>query len=107
MNKRIRKKRRVGEFKELGFVLTFALSNDVADASVDRFVDDFVNDVVERRGLVCDGGCGRTWDVFVTKAKRMSATDDDRAAVAAWLGSRSDVGDVHVGPLVDAWNPEW
>ena len=104
MNKRLRKKKRVGEFKKLGFELRGDLRPGLAGADMDAFIDRLI-DVVEARKLGFGGGAGRNdkLDGFVTRMGRGSATEDDRAALAAFL-----VGDVavighEIGALRDAW----
>lgn len=104
MRKRIRKKRRVGEFQELGFEVQFRLKDVVSEPVVDTFWDGFIREAIEGHGLMCGGGCGRHWDVFVARGGRGSATEDHRAAIKRWLDSHPDVEAVRVGPLVDAWH---
>lgn len=50
------------------------------------------------------GGIGDTLDGFVTRDRRASATEDDRAALAAFLGEDADVVRHQVGELRDAWH---
>lgn len=104
MKKRLRKKRRVGEFQELGFDLSFCLSEHLDRTSLDIFCDRFLANAIEARGLLCGGGGGQKWDLFVTRA-RGSASDHDREAVARWLRENPHMRDVQVGPLVDSWHP--
>ena len=103
MNKRLRKKKRVGEFKELGFELLGDLRPGLAGADLDPFVNRLV-DVVEARKLGFGGGAGRDDKLagFVTRMGRGSATED-RAALAAFLAGDVDVVRHEVGPLKDAW----
>ena len=101
MRKRLRKKLRLGEFREYGLEVSFRLADN---AELDGFWDSFIGDVIEARGLICGGGCGRMWDVFVTRPGRRSATEDDRRDITAWLQRHSHVHDVRISPLVDAWH---
>lgn len=104
MNKRLRKKKRVGEFKELGFELAADLrpgiAGDESEALLDRLID-----VVEARRLGFGGGAGRDdkLEGFVTRMGRGSATEDDRAALAAFLAGDDAVVRHEVGALRDAW----
>ena len=102
MNRRLRKKKRVGEFKELGFELRGDLRPALAGAELelDAFVDRLI-DVVEKRKLAF-GGSARL-DGFVTRMGRGSATEDDRAALAAFLEGDAAVVRHEVGALRDAW----
>ena len=102
MRKRLRKKLRLGEFREYGLEVSFRLADNLPEAGLDRFWDSFIGDAIEARGLMCGGGCGRAWDVFVTRPGRCSATEDDRRDITAWLQRHSDVHDVRIGPLIDA-----
>lgn len=104
MKKRLRKKLRLREFRQFGFEVSFRLPDDLDEAGVDGFEDTFIADAIEARGLICGGGCGRVWDVFVTHAGRASAADEDRTKLAEWLGRHALVSSIHIGPLVDAWH---
>jgi uncharacterized protein len=71
------------------------------EAFVDRLID-----VVEVRKLAFGGGAGRDdqLDGFVTRMGRGSATEDDRAALGAFLAGDDAVVRHEVGPLRDAWH---
>lgn len=104
MNKRLRKKKRVGEFKELGFGLLGDLRPGTSDDDIDAFVDRLIV-VVEARKLGFGGGGGRDgkFEGFVTRMARGSATEDDRAAISAFLASDPAVILHEVRELRDAW----
>jgi uncharacterized protein YggL (DUF469 family) len=104
MKKRLRKKMRLAEFREFGFEVSFQLPDDLDQADLYRFFDSFITEAIEGRGLMCGGGCGQVWDVFVTRHGRGSANEEDRHGVAAWLQQYPHVTDVQVGPLTDAWH---
>lgn len=104
MRKRLRKKLRMGEFRQFGFEVRFRLPDELPEAGLDAFWDSFIDEAVEARGLLCGGTCGRKWDVFVTRSGRDSATDEDRRAVAVWLEQHPMASAADVGPLVDAWH---
>lgn len=106
MKKRLRKKLRLGEFQELGFEVRFRLPDDFNEADLEAFWDAFIAGAIEEAGLMCGGGCGREWDVFVCRPDRQSATEEDRRAIALWLERYSRVADIHIGPLVDAWHSD-
>ena len=78
MNKRIRKKHGVGEFREMCFTLRFQLADRLSDDEVEAFLDRFAADYLEPRGLACGGGGGRAWEVVVSGAEGGSATEADR-----------------------------
>jgi uncharacterized protein YggL (DUF469 family) len=95
VKKRLRKKRHLGEFIELGFEISFRLAEGLLEARIDRFYDDFL-EAVKARGLMCGGGCGRTWQVFIARTRRQSATEEDRQAIREWLTRHPQVRDVAV-----------
>jgi uncharacterized protein YggL (DUF469 family) len=68
-------------------------------------VDRLLN-VVEARQLAFGGGAGRDdkLDGFVTRAGRGSATEDERAALAAFPSGDAAVVGHEVGELRDAWH---
>jgi hypothetical protein len=106
MNKRIRKKHRVGEFTEWGFAATFTLADAVTGGAVPDFLDLLAAEVLEPRGLECGGGGDRGWELFIFKPDGGSAGEDDRAAVTTWLAGRPEVSELTVGPLIDAGESE-
>jgi uncharacterized protein YggL (DUF469 family) len=104
MKKRLRKKLRLGEFREFGFEISFRLSDDLDQPGLDGFWDSFIGEAIEARGLMCGGACGCAWDVFVTRTGRHSATEEDRRGLTGWLERHPNVSDVRIGPLIDAWH---
>ncbi|AXM95765.1 YggL 50S ribosome-binding family protein [Pseudomonas plecoglossicida] len=102
-SRRLRKKLCVDEFQELGFELNLEFKEDLDDEAVDAFLDDFLTEAMDANGLDYVGG-----EDFglVCKAERGSVTEEQRAAVEAWLKGRSEVTKVEVSPLLDAWYPE-
>lgn len=104
MRRRLRKKKHLGEFTELGFEVGADLTPDLDYAGFDAFLDRLI-DVVEARGLAFGGG-GRPEDFggFVTQLRRGSATEADREALTAFFAGDSAVVRHGVGALVDAWN---
>lgn len=105
MRKRLRKKKRLGEFREYGFGVKFSIPDD---SDWNPIFWAFVEEAIERNGLLFGGS---PHGGFVTKnARRASTTENDRIAVEAWLKSRPEVSDITVGPLRDAchgWEREW
>ncbi len=96
---RLRKKLRIGEFREDGFEVHFKFKADLTnDEQIDALMS-FITEAIESRRLLFGGGESG----FVTKAGRGSTTEDDRDAVHAWLRSCPSVVDVRLGPNEDAW----
>lgn len=105
MNKRLRKKKHIGEFKELGFEVLADLRGGLSPQELDAFLDRWI-DAVEARQLGFGGGGGGRdgkFEGFVARAGRGSATDDDRAALASFLGGNAAVVRHEVRELRDAW----
>lgn len=105
MKKRLRKKKHLGEFKELGFEVRGDLRPGLSNHDIDAFVDRLI-EVVEGRSLAFGGGAGRDGklDGFVTCAERGSATEQDHAALVAFLDGAPEVARHEVCALRDAWH---
>jgi uncharacterized protein YggL (DUF469 family) len=94
-SRRLRKKLCVDEFQELGFELNLDFKEDLADEAIDAFLDAFLTEAMDNNGLD-----------YVCLANRGSVSEEQRAAVEAWLKSRDELVKVEVSPLLDAWYPE-
>ncbi|SHN01587.1 YggL family protein [Phytopseudomonas punonensis] len=102
-SRRLRKKLCVDEFQELGFELNLNFKEDLSDEAVDAFLDAFLSDAMTANGLGYVGGDDYG---LVCLAERGSVSEEQRAAVEAWLKSRSELVDFNVSPLLDVWYPE-
>ncbi|MDH4564431.1 hypothetical protein DM872_02325 [Pseudomonas taiwanensis] len=102
-SRRLRKKLCVDEFQELGFELNLDFKQDLSDEAIDAFLNAFLDDAMAANGLDYVGG-----EEFglVCLAKRGSVSEEQRAAVEAWLKGRSELTKIEVSPLQDAWYPE-
>ncbi len=98
-SRRLRKKRRLGEFKELGFPLAIQLVQGLNDDTQVTLWHALIVELIEPRGLAFGGGDSG----YITRVGRNSATDEDRRAVVSWLRTRPEVVSVDAGPLEDAW----
>ncbi|MEO8006890.1 MAG: YggL family protein [Betaproteobacteria bacterium] len=96
----MRKRLYVGEFRELGFEVSFKFRGTPDDKQSSAFWVAFILEAIERNGLGFGGG---DTEGFVT-AVHGSATEAHRQAVETWLGARTEVSSVKIGPLVDAWH---
>ena len=98
-SRRLRKKLHIGEFQTLGFEYDLIWSEAPSVEVQERFIDQLLEEVIEPRSLALGGGvtCG-----FVL-ARRGSATNEDRAALEAWLRQWTTVRHARVGQLQDAW----
>lgn len=104
MKKRLRKKYRVGEFRELCFEFTIDYKGDVQSPECIQFLNAFVEDCIEANGLNCEGCLTNEGCNITARAEDPTQTSEEqRQAVRAWLEGRSDVELVSFGELVDAW----
>ena len=105
MRKRVRKKRRLAEFREFGFEVRLTLKPGLTEAERDSLMDRFILEPIEGNGLLCGGGGGPdVLEFFVHRASRGTATEADRQAVAAWAGEQPEIVEHAVGSLIDAWH---
>lgn len=102
-SRRLRKKLCVDEFQELGFELTLNFKADLSDAVIDDFVDQFLDDAIAGNGLDYVGGEDYG---LVCLAARGSVSEEQRAAVEAWLKGRNELESFEASPLLDVWYPE-
>ena len=103
LNRRQRKKLRVGEFQELVFEVNIRFGQSMEGPRLDAFIDEFI-DLIESRRLIAGGGCGQLEAQWVVSTwNRGSATEDDRRAVLDWLLPHPEVVDAKAGALIDGW----
>ena len=104
MNRRLRKKKRVGEFRELGFPVRLCCAPGLTNSDRNALLDSFIEEAIESSGLQFGGGgAGDTWEGFAAlNAPRGSASESHRQAVNAWLEQHPQVQEHTVGPLTDA-----
>jgi uncharacterized protein YggL (DUF469 family) len=106
MRRRLRKKKHLGEFQELGLEVRAGLRAGLSEVELYAFLDRWI-DAVEARRLAFGGGGGGRDDKFVgfiTRVGRGSVTLHDRQALSDFLSV--DIAIIHheVGSLVDAWH---
>lgn len=114
MNRRMRKKRRCGEYTELGFMVQ-AQFKDFCDAvMMNDFLDNFLT-TVEEGQMACGGFCNhesRTMHMYVTsnirrgnsKSLYMSVTDEQRQNILIWCQKQGVLKCVTVSELCDGWS---
>ncbi len=105
MNKRLRKKLRKGEFKELGFKLEVSLVRSLDESGMDAWWDGFI-DSVEGLGLSVGGG-GHYDHVYAVSsaAKRSSVTASQQKDLENWLSANPMVEKFTISALFDMWYP--
>ena len=102
-SRRLRKKLCVDEFQELGFELTLNFKADLSDKTLDDFVDQFLDQAIAGNGL---DYVGSEDFGLVCLAKRGSVSEEQRAALEAWLKGRKELSGFTLSPLMDVWYPE-
>lgn len=106
MNRRQRKKLRVGEFQELVFEVRIQFRLPMDGAAHDAFMDGFIEHIESHQLAV--GGMGGQLPLLETEGivsacGRGSATVQDRFAVLDWLRQHPKVASAKTGELVDGW----
>ncbi|WP_044251700.1 50S ribosome-binding protein YggL [Rhodopirellula sp. SWK7] len=103
MRRRLRKKRRLGEFTEFCFEMSAKFTLGTTGAEADHLIDDFI-DYIEASNLQFGGN--HTTDGIagiVDRRGRPYVTDLDRAAVMDWLNSQRIVSMATSQELRNAW----
>jgi len=102
MNRRLRKKKRIGEFTEWGQQII--VRRNCRDG-FDEFLDAFIDEAIEANGCYCGGGGKEDrLDVVVELGRSTQNLEARSQKVTAWLDARSDVESYAVGDLFDLWH---
>ena len=103
MRKRLRKKNRVGEYRELEFPVAFRLNSKLSEEEVDAFLQEAVA-AMEARGLAFVATGDVEWHGAVARLGRGSPDETDQDFVREWLEADERVESVVIGVLQDAWH---
>ena len=104
MKKRLRKKRRVGEFQEMGFEVSFNIQKGLTVSEQNAILDDFITQAVEANGLQFGGGGDTHWQGFIVLNKsRGSVSAHHRETVRSWLEKNPQISNIRIGELRDVW----
>jgi uncharacterized protein len=103
MRRRLRKKKHLGEFQELGFAVRAEFRADLSGDHFQAFFERLVHAIDARDLAVGGGGSEEKFEAFVTQGVRGNPTEEDRAALGAFLGGDTAIARHAVGPLLDAW----
>ena len=105
MKKRLRKKRRVGEFQEMGFEMSFDIQKGLTVIEQNAILENFIAQAVEENGLQFGGGGDTHWQGFIVLNKsRGSVTLHHRETVRRWLEENSQISNIRIGELRDVWH---
>ena len=109
MRKRLRKKRHLSEFRELGFELTFRILGSENDEQETDRLFEFLEDAIEANDMYF-GGVGKDgrWSGVVHSTNRSGVpmTQEDREPVISWLRARNDFEFLEASGLFDVWYGE-
>jgi uncharacterized protein YggL (DUF469 family) len=109
LRKRLRKKKRLGEFREYGFHIRFLMPGTTAQ-QWDSLLDEWI-DFIESQRLQFGGGFSEECEGFVERNGRGSVTVEQRQAVSEWLANHPAVTEFRLSDPVDAWHgpfdPPW
>jgi uncharacterized protein YggL (DUF469 family) len=108
MKKRLRKKLRLNEFREMGFLLGYRYAADKSESDRYELLENFLEKAIETNGLLCIGFPKETEDnqfeAFVmVDEPRGSVNEEQRSAVMDWLKAEGEISAYHASPLMDAW----
>ncbi len=102
MKRRLRKKLYLDEFAVLGFEFSVSLA-DFDDNKFDDFFDALIEFIDSRNLEIAGGGTQDRFSAYIASGDRYgSATDEDRAALEAWLAEQPGISNVAVEALSDA-----
>lgn len=101
-SRRLRKKLRIDEFREVGFEVSWHFPLDSTEAAIDQLVDRLIAEVIEPRGLAFAGAGHLGWEGLVCTRHIGCCTQDDIEACCGWLKAQG-MEAIHHSPLFDVW----
>jgi uncharacterized protein len=102
MKKRLRKKKRLGEFREDCFEIEFSIEPPHSAAEDEAFWDDFIGMIEDRELQFGGGGSLHDGRGCVEVEQQGPVASEHRHAVIDWLAQRPRVTELNAGPLRDA-----
>lgn len=99
-SRRLRKKMRLDEFQEIGFMVSWEFPEGTEVEKVDATIDSLINEVFEAQDLSFEGGGYLQWDGLVCLQKIGKCTEEHRAIVTKWLESKG-MTNVKTSELMD------
>jgi len=101
-SRRLRKKLRVDEFKELGFDVAWQLKEGITGAELDAFIDKFFAEAIQVNELSFGGEGDTLWHGLICTHAVGSCTEKHRSEVEKWL-TANGASSVAVSDLYDVW----
>ena len=103
-NKRQLKKKHLGEFQELGFMVEAQLVGSPTLSERNALIHQVLEEAIEANGLAFGGGYSDDFNGIVVSNKAYGKVEErHRALVQDWLSKQSKLAQVKVGELRDAW----
>jgi len=101
-SRRLRKKLYLDEFAVLGFEISCSIGVKSSD-EFDSFLDQLVSFVEVHELIMGGGGDVKEFSAFICSEHRyVSATNEDRDNIKAWLNNNEAANNIVIGELVDA-----
>lgn len=101
MKKRLRKKKKIGEFKVFGAPIQMKMKSET---DFDSFLDEFLSEAIEANGCYIGGGGQKDRFAGFIELGRMSDLPETRLKrISEWLDARSEVENYKIGNITDAW----
>lgn len=103
-NRRQLKKKHLGEFQELGFLVEAQLVGTLTLAEHNALIHQFLEEAIEANGLAFGGGYNDDFGGIVVSNKPYGKVDEShRTLVQDWLSKQAKLTNIKVGELRDAW----
>ncbi|MFA5758532.1 MAG: 50S ribosome-binding protein YggL [Clostridia bacterium] len=95
MKKRLRKKLQLGEFRQLGFLIT-AKTDNLSDENLDKLIEFF-----ELNNLYIGGVFSQDIRMVCMRKNPISCTDQDRKMVKTFLDNNTNINSSTISQLFD------
>ncbi len=109
MKKRLRKKRHLGEFQEIGFEVSFTFEPGATIEEDNDLLFAFLDYAIEDNGLLFGGG-GRdgSWSgvAYADGPPGTRTSPEQRGAVLEWLNRHPRMKTIRAGEFFDLWHDE-
>lgn len=103
-SRRLRKKLKVDEFKEIGFMVAFSFAEGTTLDTVGEVFDVFMNEVLKPNEFCFEGSGYIHWEgnIHLQKIGASICTEEHRQLVKSWLEGRGLLN-IEVSELMDLW----
>ena len=98
-SRRIRKKKRLGEFTEMGFLIYLYCGEDKDYAIIDSFIS-----LIEKKNFFCGGGGDANKYSFFVNRDKKAITEEERVLIIEEAKKIQGVNHVIAFELVNVWH---